>query len=225
MNLTNLKKAFILTIPVLLGYIFLGIAFGILVVSSGYNVFFTLLSSSILYAGSMQFALIAFLKENASLISILVMTLFINSRHMFYGLTLIERYSKFNKLKPYMMFSLTDETYALICSLKDKEDYNSNSILFLVSFLNHMYWIAGGLIGTLIGNVLPINATGIDFAMTALFVAIVVDQYKTNKDHFPFYTGLFIGIASLIVLGPDNFLLPAIILSVIILIIRNKKYE
>ena len=111
MNLTNLKKAFILTIPVLLGYIFLGIAFGILVVSSGYNVFFTLLSSSILYAGSMQFALIAFLKENASLISILVMTLFINSRHMFYGLTLIERYSKFNKLKPYMMFSLTDETY------------------------------------------------------------------------------------------------------------------
>ena len=172
MNLTNLKKAFILTIPVLLGYIFLGIAFGILVVSSGYNVFFTLLSSSILYAGSMQFALIAFLKENASLISILVMTLFINSRHMFYGLTLIERYSKFNKLKPYMMFSLTDETYALICSLKDKEDYNSNSILFLVSFLNHMYWIAGGLIGTLIGNVLPINATGIDFAMTALFVAM-----------------------------------------------------
>lgn len=223
MTLDNFKKAFILTIPVLLGYIFLGIAFGILVVSSGFETLFTLLSSTVLYAGSMQFALIAFLKENASLISILVMTLFINSRHMFYGLSLIERYSKFDKLKPYMIFSLTDETYALICSLKGKKDYDNNSILFLISFLNHCYWVIGSLLGTIIGNVLPFDATGIDFAMTALFVAIVVEQYKSYKDHFPLYVGLLIGVICLVILGPSNFLLPALVISVIILSVRNMK--
>ncbi|NLC96574.1 MAG: branched-chain amino acid ABC transporter permease [Erysipelotrichaceae bacterium] len=223
MNIVNFKKAFVLTIPVFLGYIFLGMAFGILVVTNGFSIDVSFLSSSLIYAGSMQFALMAFLKENASLISILVMTFFINSRHMFYGLSLVERYNNMGKLKPYMIFSLTDETYALICSLKGKKDYENNSILFLISLLNQIYWVIGGLIGSIVGSVIPFNATGIDFAMTALFVSIVVDQYRNSEDHFPFYVGILSGIICLIIFKANNFLLPSLILSVLILIIRNKK--
>ncbi len=223
MNLVNIKKAFILTIPVLLGYIFLGIGFGILIVKSGFDIFTAFISSTTIYAGSMQYALAGFLKENISLISIVAMTFFINSRHMFYGLSLLERYNQMGKLKPYMIFSLTDETYALMCSLKGKEDYESNSILFLISFFNQIYWIIGGVLGSLIGTLIQFDSRGIEFVMTALFVTIVIDQYRAYKDHVPFYLGLIVGILSLLIFKAANFILPALIIIVILLVIRMKR--
>ncbi len=217
---SKIKRALYLSFPVFLGYVFLGIAFGVLLSKAGYNTFIAFISSLLIYGGSIQFALIAFFKDNTPLFTIIFMTLLINSRQIFYGISLLKEYADMGKFKPYMIFSLTDETYALVVGLKDKED---KLTLFFISLFNHLYWIFGSVLGSIIGNVLNFNSKGIDFAMTALFVTIMVEQYENYKDHFAFYTGLFCGVVCLLIFKPDNFIFPALISTVAILLWRKKK--
>ncbi|MCI6271478.1 MAG: AzlC family ABC transporter permease [Erysipelotrichaceae bacterium] len=216
----SIKTAIVLTFPIFLGYVFLGIAFGLLLNKAGYGLLEAIVSSTFIYAGSAQFAMISFLKENTQLFSILIMTFLINSRQMFYGISLINKYQEMGKLKPYMMFSLTDETYALIIGLNDTLDKKT---LFCISLLNHLYWILGSILGVVAGNFIKFNSTGIDFAMTALFVVIMVEQAENNDDKFPLYIGLICGILCLLIFKANNFILPSILFSSIILYWRNKK--
>ncbi|HHW48681.1 MAG TPA: branched-chain amino acid ABC transporter permease [Clostridiaceae bacterium] len=211
------KYAFIQSVPVLFGYVFLGAAFGILLQKAGYNYIWAMFASLTVYAGSLQFVLVSFLSLGTALTTVALMSLFINSRHIFYGLSFIERFKETGKAYPYMVFSLTDETYSVLCSLKVPDGINKNTVMFLIALLNHVYWVAGSVLGALIGQMIPFDATGIDFSMTSLFVVIFLEQWKSSRNHTPALIGFASGIFFLVIFGPDNFLLPSLVATVVLL--------
>lgn len=204
--------------PVMFAFLFLGIAFGLLLERAGYNFLWALFISTFVYAGSMQFVLIPFLGSGMGIIAVILMTLSINSRHMFYGLSFIEKFKSMGKAYPYMIFSLTDETYSLLCSTKVPEGMDENKVFFFISLFNHVYWVTGSVLGALIGGMIIFDTTGIDFAMTALFVVIFVEQWLAARTHIPAIIGIVCGIVSLLIFGPANFILPALIVSIAILL-------
>ena len=217
------KFAFEKTIPVLAGYLSIGIAFGLLMQNMGYNVFWALLISLILYAGSMQFVLLQFFTGGASLITVAIMTLLVNSRHLFYGLSFIDTFRSMGKKYLYMVHSLTDETYSLLCSYEPQEGLDTKKVMFLMSIFDHCYWLIGTALGSLAGSLITFDTTGIDFAMTALFVVIAVDQWKAYKKHLPALLGAAVTLVSLTVVGADNMLLPALAVIVgVLLLLRDR---
>lgn len=208
----------------LLGYVFLGLAFGLLLQKGGYSFWWALLSSTIIYAGSIQFVLVSFLTSGTSLPAVAVMTLLINSRHAFYGLSFVEKFRTM-KTYPYMVFSLTDETYSLLCSTKTPEHLDEKKVFFLISFLDQCYWVTGSVLGAALGEILPFDMTGIDFAMTALFVTIFVDQWREAKTHIPALLGLGFSLICLFIFGGSNFILPSLILTVASLMALRQPLE
>ena len=223
LRLREVSFAFTQSVPVMLGYIFLGIAFGLMLQDAGYSYWWAFLSSVVIYAGSMQFVLVTLLTGGASLLYAGVMTLFINGRHLFYGLSFIEKFRNMGNFYPYMIFSLTDETYSVLCGLKVPEGMSEKRISFMVALFDHCYWIIGSVLGGIIGQLITFDTTGIDFSMTALFVVIVLNQWLESKEHRPAIFGAVIGILCLLLFGPDKFLLPALTLIAVILIgVRNK---
>ena len=217
----TVRFAFYKTIPVLLGYLFLGLAFGLLLQEAGYSFWWALLSSGIVYAGSIQFVLVEFLSGGTGLLTVAVMTLLINSRHAFYGLSFVEKFRKM-KTYPYMIFSLTDETYSLLCSLKVPEGIDEKKAMFLIALFDQLYWVAGSVLGAALGQVLPFDMTGIDFAMTALFVTIFVDQWREAKSHLPAIVGLCSAAVCLLIFGGSNFILPSLIITVGLMALKGR---
>lgn len=211
------------SIPVMLGYIFLGIAFGLLLQNAGYSFLWAFLISVVIYAGSMQFVLVTLLTSGAGLLSAVLMTLFINGRHIFYGLSFVEKYKKMGKAYPYLVFSLTDETYSVLCGTKVPEGMDDKKVFVWISFLDQCYWVLGSVIGALAGSYIAFDSTGIDFSMTALFIVIVVEQWQGAKSHFPALLGAICGILWLIILGPDRFILPALCSCVVILLLARRR--
>ncbi len=214
--------AFIKTMPVLFGYLFLGIAFGVLLQKAGYNFIWAFFISTFVYAGSMQFVLVGFLGSGIGFLSVILMTLSINSRHIFYGLSFIEKFKAMGKAYPYMIFSLTDETYSLLCSAKIPYRFDEKKVFFTISLLDHIYWIMGSVIGALLGELIKFSTKGIDFAMTALFVVIFTEQWLDYKTNIPAITGILCGGICLFIFGPVNFILPSLISSIsILLLLKN----
>lgn len=213
-----LRPAFQATIPVLCGYLFIGFAFGVMLRDAGYAPFWAFLSSLTIYAGSGQYLLVSLLASSATIVTVAVMTLLLNCRHLFYGLSFLETFHQMGRKKWYMIFSLTDETYSLLCALKTPEDVDPNAMRFLIAILDQSYWIAGSVIGAVAGGVLPFDSTGIDFAMTALFTVIFVEQWKSAKRHIPAFLGLGAAAVSLALLGPDKFILPAMLAICVLLV-------
>ena len=220
-----IKTAFPYTIPVMLGYLSIGIAFGLLFENAGYNFIWAFCISLFVYAGAMQFIAVSFFSGGLGLIQIAVMTLVVNFRHIFYGLSFLERFSKMGLRKWYMAFALTDETYSLLCGIKTPENVDDKKFLFSVALLNQSYWIAGSVIGALAGTMITFNTTGMDFAMTALFVVIFIDQWKSYRTHIPAMTGLLCSIAALMAAGPNNLVIPSMVLIVLSLLLLRKPIE
>lgn len=217
MKKETVKQAFIKTIPVMAGYLVLGIGFGVLLAKIGYGPLYAILMSVTIYAGSMQYVAVSLIDSAASLISVGITTLLVNGRHLFYGLSMLEKYQNI-KRKPYLIFGMTDETYSLLCQEESKdEDY-----YFYITIFNHCYWVIGGLIGNLIGTLIPFYSAGIEFSMTALFVAIVVEQWLTTKDHLPAILGLICAVVCLVIFGPEHFLIPAMLAIMVLLIVVRK---
>lgn len=221
----TLKFALFQTLPVLFGYLFLGIAFGLLLQNTGFDFLWALLISTFVYAGSMQFVLVSLLGNQIGLFSIALLTLTINSRHIFYGLTFIEKFKTMGKAYPYMVFSLTDETYSLLCSAKVPDNLEENKVFFFMAVFDQLYWITGSVIGAIVGQLITFNSTGIDYAMTALFIVIFVEQWLSSKTHLPSFIGIICGIFCLLVFGPDNFILPSLLLAVGLLTIFKPYIE
>lgn len=211
------RYAFSKSLPVMFGYLFLGSAFGVMLQQAGYNFIWAFFISLTVFAGSGQFLLVSLLSGGATLTMTAAMTLLINSRHIFYGLSFLERFKKTGKKYPYMIFSLTDETYSVLCSVKPEKDVDEGKAMFLIALFDHLYWIAGGVLGALLGQFLPIDFTGIDFSMTALFVVLFIEQWLDFKSHLPALTGLFVSLVFLVLLGPDNFILPSLLVTVTVL--------
>ena len=205
------KSAFPHTLPVMAGYLFLGMGFGILLESNGYSFIWAFFMSIFIYAGSMQYVAIDLLASGASLISTAIMTLMIQVRHLFYGLSIIDKYKDTGKKKLLLIHELTDETYSVVCSGGVPEGVDRKKYYFWVSLLNQFYWIAGGVAGALLGSVLPFDTTGIDFSMTALFLVVMTEQWKASRDHTPALVGLGVSLVCLLIFGSSDFLIPSMV--------------
>lgn len=217
-----LKKVFPQTIPVMAGYISLGIAFGLLLQSIGYGPVWALLMSLFIYAGSAQFLAVELLAAGASLTQVALLTLLLNFRHLFYGLSMINKYRGTGIRKLYLIFGLTDETYALLTGYRTPEGLSDKNYYLAVTLMNQIYWIVGCVLGSVAGSMIPFDTAGIDFAMTALFAVLVVEQWKTHKNHIPAILGFVITVAALFIFGADSFLIPALIgMSFVLLCLQN----
>lgn len=199
------RRVFRDSMPVMAGYLVLGAGFGILLRVRGYGLGWALGMSVFIYAGSMQFAGVSLMTSGAGIVTTALTTLFVNARHLFYGISMLDRYRDTGRRKPYLIFALTDETYSLVCSGADK----SPVYCFRLSLLNHAYWVMGSALGSIAGAMLPLNFEGIDFSLTALFVTVFLDQWLSDKDHFPALVGVGASLAAVLLFGAERFLLPA----------------
>lgn len=210
-------KAFVDTLPIMAGYIVLGIGFGVVLKTAGYGIWWALAMSVFIYAGSMQYAMVGLLTGGASIITVAITTFLVNARHIFYGMSMIEKYHGAGKKKPYLIFGLTDETYSLVCNTSEPVEY-----CFLVSIFDQCYWVTGSVIGSLLGSIIPFNTEGIDFSLTALFIVVFTDQWLKTKNHVSALVGLIVSIVCLVLCGSDNFLIPSMIVIMILLFAMKK---
>ena len=220
-----LKKAFVRTLPVMAGYIVLGIGFGILLRNAGFGVGYALAMSVFIFAGSMQYVGVGLLAGGASVLSAILTTVMVNARHLFYSISMIGPYGGAGKYKPYMIFALTDETYSLLCDGTTPGGVDPHRYRFLVSLFNQCYWVTGCVLGSLLGAALPFSTAGIEFSMTALFIASFTEQWLSTRDHIPALTGLLSTLLCLILLGPGRFLIPAMLLMTLALSLLRRKEE
>ena len=221
----TVKAAFLKSIPVMAGYIVLGIGFGILLNAAGYGVLWALAMSVFIYAGSMQYVGIGLITGGASMITTALTTLMINARHLFYSISMIDRYKGAGKYKPYLIFALTDETYSLLCDGEIPDRVNADKYRFLVSLFNQCYWVLGCVTGSLLGTVIPFSTNGIEFSMTALFVAAFTEQWLSNDDHVPAIVGVISSVACLIIFGAGSFLIPAMLIITLVLTLFRSRLE
>lgn len=219
------RKAFPYTIPVLTGYLFIGIAFGVMYAEKGYSFLWAILMSLLVYAGSGQYLAVNFFTPGISFVQVIFMTLMVNIRHIFYGISLLDKFNQMGEKRWYMIFGLTDETYSLLCTTKIPEGVEEEKFLFAISIMNQSYWVIGSAIGGLAGSFLPFNSEGIDFAMTALFVVIFVEQWMDAKNRIPETIGVAAAFLCLQIFGADSFVLPSMLLIIMILFAGRRKLD
>ena len=222
MNKNLLRTAFLDTVPVMTGYVFLGFGFGILMQRSGFGVLWAVAMSLFIYAGFMQYMAISLLTSGASLLTAAMTTFVVNARHLFYGISMIDAYKHTGKKKPYLIFGLTDETYSLVSRDQISAENSKAGYCFFVTLFDHIYWVSGTLLGSLAGTLLPINYEGVEFALTALFVTIFVEQWLSTKKHGPAIVGVAATTVSLVVFGKDLFLIPSMVIIAACLILMRK---
>ena len=222
---TLTQKAFLASLPVMAGYVVLGTGFGILLSSKGYGILWSLAMSIFIYAGSMQYLAVDLLSGGAGLITAALTTLMVNARHLFYGISMIDKYKDTGKYKPYLIFGLTDETYSLNCAGAPEGIEDAPKYFFLVSLFNQCYWVLGSALGAALESVLPFSTEGIDFSLTALFVTVFVEQWRSTRDHIPAILGVAASVVCLAIFGSGNFLIPTMILITLALTAIRKKEE
>ena len=218
-----LRAAFPATIPVLTGYLCIGMAYGLLMANAGYGVFWALLLSLLCYAGSMEFVAVSLLTAGVDPVQALLMALMINARHAFYGLSMLEKYRGTGWARPFLIFSLTDETFSLVSTLEPPDGVTRRDFYFWISLLDYLYWQVGSVLGALIGGMLPSDTTGLDFALTALFIVLFLEQWRKRENRPAALIGLGCTAVSLAVVGADRLVIPAMVLILAVLLGgRNK---
>lgn len=221
------KKAFVIafpnSIPVLTGFLVLGIAYGVLMHAKGFGVFWTVLMSAIAFCGSMQFVAITLLTVAFNPLQAFLLSFMVNARHLFYGISMLDRYKGLGKARAFLIYVLCDETFSIISGVKIPEDVNKKYYYLCISFLNYIYWVIGGLLGGLVGNLITFNTKGLDFVLTALFVVLFLEQWKMKENRIPGIIGILCTILSLVLFGSGNLVIPAMIFIIIILLAGRKK--
>lgn len=218
----TIKKAFVATLPVMAGYCVLSIGFGILLDSKGFGVGWAAAMSVFIFAGSMQYLAVDLLAGGVSLITAALTTLMVNARHLFYGISMIDKYKNTGWKKPYLMFALTDEVYSLNCGDLPDDIDDPSLYYFCVSLFNQCYWVVGTVIGSLLGKIIPFNTDGIDFSLTALFITVFIDQWKSTNEHSPALIGVAVSVICLMIFGAENFLIPSMIAITAVLALKKK---
>jgi 4-azaleucine resistance transporter AzlC len=213
------SAAFPVTLPVLFGYIAIGIPFGLMLVKAGYPWPLAPVMSILMYAGAGQYIAIGLFAAGVPLAGMLITILMVNIRHIVYGLSLIQKFKEAGRWKPYLIFSLTDETYALLTGVKVPENVTPGAFYGSIALLDHLYWVTGSLIGALAGTLIPFSFAGIDFALTALFAVLLIDQLRRSGDILPAAIGIGCAVIALAVIGPSNMLITSLAASMAILIL------
>lgn len=220
-----IKAALPYTIPILSGYIVLGSAYGILMNSKGISLIWIIFSSIFIYAGSMQFLTVALLAGGFDPIGAFVMTLMVNARHLFYGISFLGRYTNMGEIKPYLILSLTDETFTLLCTAKPPSGVSERYFYFYISLLNHIYWVSGSILGGVLGGLLQFNTRGLEFTLTALFVVIFINQWGATKNHIPSLIGLASAVICRLIFGASDFIIPSMLLILLSVFLLKEPIE
>lgn len=215
------KEAFVKSIPILCSYLFVSMAYGMMMENAGFHWYYSLLASLTIYTGTFQFMLITFLSSGASIATIALTALLMNSRQSFYNLTFLDTFRNMGRRKFYMIQTMTDETYAVNCTIPQTQE-NRSDMMFYVALFSRCYWMVGAVLGGMIGQLIPFDWTGIDFCMTALFVIIFYDQWESTKEHRPAILGLCAAVICLIIFGETTFILPTLMLVSGILLVGGK---
>ncbi|MEG1176249.1 MAG: AzlC family ABC transporter permease [Ruthenibacterium sp.] len=225
MKIKALRVAFSHTVPVLTGYLFLGFAYGLLMHSAGFSAVVSVAMSLFVYAGSMQYAAVPLLCAPFAPFSALMLALMVNARHIFYGVSMLDKYRSCGKKEPYLVFALTDETFSLNVSARIPDNVSREDFYFFTSLLDHCYWVAATLLGGILGKALTLNTQGIEFVMTALFVTVFTGQWMESKEHRPALIGLGASALCLFVFGAAGFILPAMALMIAALLVMRKPLD
>lgn len=220
-----LKAAFPSTIPILAGFCFLGMTYGIYMNVSGFSFWYPMLMSLTIFAGSMEFVTVSLLLGSFNPLQALLMTLMINARHLFYGISMLDKYRNLGWKKFYLIFGMCDETFSVNYTAGIPKDVDKGWFYFFVTMLNHFYWVLGATLGGLFGSLIHFNTKGLDFVMTAMFVVIFMEQWLKEKDHTSSLLGIGLSALALLTLGPDNFIIPTMLAILGTLTLIRKQLE
>ena len=219
------RAAFPHTIPVLTGYAFLGAAYGILMQVNGFGVGWAVLMSIVTYSGSMQYLAVTLLTSAFNPLYALMLTLMVNARHLFYGVSMLERLRGTGAIKPYLIGAMTDETFSILCSVQPPKGVDRRWFMFFVTLLDHSYWILASAVGSIVGTLVTFDTRGLDFVLTALFVVIFLNQWKADKKYAPALIGLGCSIFCLVLFGPDNMIITSMLCIFLVLAIFRSRLE
>ena len=221
LNKPDIKNAFMAafphTLPVLTGFSVLGIAYGVLMQTKGYGAGWSVLFSAAAFCGSMQFAAITILTSVFNPIQAFIMSVMVNARHIFYGISMLEKYKGLGKIKHFLIYTLCDETFSITCSVQPPNGINRKYFYLFVSLLDYIYWVSGTFIGGVLGGIITFNTKGLDFVLTALFVVLFAEQIKQRENKWPALIGITGAVGSLLVFGRDNMVIPAMVIILIVL--------
>lgn len=223
--LAAFKAAFPVSTPVLAGYLFLGAGYGVLMSRLGYGPFWTAALSILIFGGTIQYIAVTLLAADFQPLNAFVISFMVNARHLFYGFSMLEKYSGMGWKKPFLVFWLTDETFSLVCSNDAPPGVDASWYRFFISSLDYLYWIVGGVVGNVAGLSFAFNSKGIEFVMTSLFTVIVVGQWRGARTHAPATIGLLITAVCLAAFGPENFLIPSMIAIVAALMLSRSRLD
>lgn len=213
------------TLPICVGFLFLGMSYGFLMRSMGFSVWYPMLMSFFIYAGSMEFVTANLLMSAYNPLYAFVLTLLVNARHMFYGISMLDKYKNTGWKKFYLIYGMCDESFTINCTVTPPKDVDKGWFMFFVTLLNQIYWVGGATLGALLGSVITFDTTGIGFVMTALFVVMFINQWEESSDHRLALIGLISSFICLILLGADNFMLPAMALIILIFTLDRKNLD
>ena len=217
------QAAFPHTIPVLIGFLFMGTSYGLLMRSKGFPFWYPVVMSVLIFTGSGQFMAVELLVSMFRPLHALFLTLVVNARYLFYGIPMLDKFKGMGWKKVYLIFGMCDETFSINCTVPPPPDVDKGAFMMAVTVLDHLYWIAGTTLGTLLGSVVRFDTTGLDFVMTALFVVLFVGQWEETKDHRPALTGIVCSVLCLILFGGENFILPAMGLIILCFFLDGKR--
>ena len=220
-----LKAAFPQTIPVMTGYLFLGMAYGIYMNVSGFPFWYPTLTAMAIYGGSLEFLVVSMLLTPFAPLQTFLMSLLIQARHLFYGISMLDRYKGTGRKRLYLIFGLTDETFSIVYTAPVPQGVDRGWFMFFITLLNQLYWITGATLGGLLGSLLAFNTQGLDFVMTAMFTVILMEQLKKEKKPYTALIGLGCSAGCLLLFGPDSFLLPAMGCILLLLALFRKPIE
>lgn len=220
-----LKCAFPHTIPIMTGFLFLGMSYGIYMHVSGFSFWYPMLMAMTIFAGSVEFVCVNFLLGAFNPLQAFIVTLILNARHIFYGISMLDRFKGMGWKKIYLIFGMCDETFSVNYTADIPQDVDPGWFMFFVTLLNQIYWVLGATLGGLFGPLITFNTEGLDFVMTAMFVVIFLEQYLKDKNHLSSYIGLSVSLLMLIFFGAEHFMIPAISGILVCLSVARKSME
>ncbi len=219
----SLALAFPHTIPVLTGFLFIGMTYGLVMNAEGHGILWAVLMSAIAFCGSMQFVGIALLAQAFNPLQALLLSLVVNARHLFYGIAMLDKYKNTSPVRPFLIYTLCDETFSICSSVEVPQNINKKYFYFSISFLDYIYWVAGTFLGAILGDIIPFDTKGIDFVLTALFIVLFLEQVKSKNNIIPGFIGIAASVLGLLIFGASNMIIPSMIIIFFIMIIARKK--